>query len=165
MKRLSFMELLYAALVWAIKRADRVEMDMESMKGYMGHLAYMCMHATTNNYTDEAYRGYDGAIREKAKEKGLRAFKMGDNGLSLLHFNLDNSRGHKAVKKGRSGSSGKPGKQAGEEAAGASTQGGPCYGHNYKKEGCKRKKCCWDHKCIACGSTEHVIGACPSRKF
>ena len=60
----------------------------------------MCMHATMNNYTNEAYRGYDGAIREKAKEKGLRAFKMGDNGLSLLYFNLDNSRGHKAVRKG-----------------------------------------------------------------
>ena len=75
-------------------------MDVDHMRGYMGHLAYLCMHATTGNYTDDAYRGYDKAVREKVKEKGLKQFKMGDHKLSLLHFNLDNAKTLKDSKKG-----------------------------------------------------------------
>ena len=73
-----------------MKRLERVGMDMDHMRGYMGHLAYLGMHATTGNYTDDSYRGYDNSGREKVK-KGLKQFKMGDHELSLLHFNLDNA--------------------------------------------------------------------------
>ena len=75
-----------------MKCLDRVGMDMDHMWRYMGHLAYLCMHTTTDNYTDDAYRGHDKAVREKVKEKGLKQFKMGDHELSLLHFNLDNAK-------------------------------------------------------------------------
>ena len=46
-RRITFIELLYAALVWGAKRASKVNMNMAAVRGYMGHLAYMCMHATT----------------------------------------------------------------------------------------------------------------------
>ena len=76
-------------------------MDVDALMGYLGHLAFMSMNAIASNYSDEAYCGYDHAIREKAKEKGLRAFKMGDNGLSFLHFNMDNSKSYGVARKGR----------------------------------------------------------------
>ena len=158
MKRLTFYELLYAALVWGIKRAGKVEMDMSELQGYMGHLAYMCMHAITNNYSDEAYRGYDKAVREKVKEKGLKAFKMGDNELSLLHFNLDNA---KALKEGRKAS--RPMKQAAD--SGGKVVRGSCYGHNFNKEGCTVKKCEFEHRCLACKSKEHILEMCPKKKY
>ena len=158
-KRLSFIELLHAALVWGAKRAVKADMNIESMQGYMAHLAYMCMHATTNNYSEDAYRGYDKAIREKAKEKGLRAFRMGDNALSLLHFNLDNTRDHKEGRKSRGATV-----KRGAVSSGAKAKG-VCYAHNYNKEGCSRKKCDWDHHCISCKSTDHVVDACPNKKY
>ena len=88
MKKVTFFELLYAALVWGMKRSERVGMDMDHMRGYMGHLAYLCVHATTGNYTDDAYRDYDTGVREKVKENGLK------------QFNLDNAKTLKDSKKG-----------------------------------------------------------------
>lgn len=159
--RLTFSELLYAALVWALKRAVKVDMDMDSLLGYIGHCAYMCMHATSNNYTDEAYRGYDHAVREKALEKGLRAFKMGDNSLSLLHFNMDTSRAHKSSGKSKTTYS-----NTGKETSTSSAKvKGVCYGHNYNKEGCTRSRCDWDHHCLQCKSKNHIVENCPEKKF
>ena len=160
-KRLSFVELLYAALMWGIKRSARVNMDFDSLRGYMGHLAYMCMHATTGTYTDVAYRGYDKAVRDKVKEKGLKWFKMGDQELSILHFNLDNARSLKEIasKKGKTESQGKKG--VGE----APRVRGPCYGHNYNKGGCVAKDCIYDHKCVVCKSFDHTLDKCPSKRY
>lgn len=158
-KKLTFNELIYAALLWGAKRASKVDMDIEDAQRYMGHLAYMAMHATTNNYTDEAYRGYDRDVREKVKERGLKALKMGDSGLSLLHFNLDNSRLHKDGRKGKVSGP----KRGAEGTAGKAK--GACYAFNYNKDGCTRKKCDWDHHCISCKSVDHVVESCPSKKY
>ncbi len=160
-RKITFIELLHAALVWGAKRAKKVDMNMAAVRGYMGHLAYMCMHATTGNYSDEAYREYDRAVRDKVKDKGLRAFRMGDNALSLLHFNLDNARAMRENRKGRTTSS----RRRTEGASSGSKVRGACYAHNYNKEGCTRKKCDWDHHCISCKSTEHVIENCPNKKY
>ena len=46
-----------------------------------------------------AYRGYDKAVWEKVKEKGLRQFKMEDHELSLLNFNLGTAKMLKDMKK------------------------------------------------------------------
>ena len=157
---MTFFELMYAALVWGVKRAGKVDMDVEAIQGYMGHLAYVCMHATMGNYTDEAYRGYDGAIRDKAKDKGLKAFRMGDNGLSLLHFNLDNSRAHKDMRKRAT-----TGTNRSTPAAAEGKAVGPCNAHNFDKGGCVRKACRWIHQCSVCKSPEHVAEACTNKKY
>lgn len=159
-KRLTFIELLYAALMWGIKRSSRLNMDLPAMKGYMGHMAYMCMHATTGTYTDNAYRGYDKAVREKVKEKGIKCFKMGDQELSILHFNLDNSRALKEPKKAMKSES--LVRKSGEDI---SRVRGACYGHNYNKDGCANKKCVYDHKCVICKNWDHTLDKCPNKRY
>ena len=155
-KKLSYNELMYASLLWGSKRARKVGMSYDELRSYIGHLCYMCMHAIAGNYTDEAFRGYDRAVRSKVKEKGVRAFKMGDHELSILHFNLDNTRSMRDSRRSSarystiSGSS-KPSK-------------GLCYSHNFDKGGCIRTKCGWDHKCLNCKSSDHVVGSCPTKK-
>lgn len=159
---LNYNELMYAACVWGAKRAKKADMSVEALMGYLGHLAYMSMHAITNNYSDEAYRGYDRAIREKAKEKGVRAFRMGDTELSLLHFNMDNSRSHKESKKSRSTFT----KTDAESRTSVSSKvKGSCFQHNYNKDGCKRENCTWDHHCLMCRSKSHVAEGCPNKKY
>ena len=66
-------------------------MGYDELKDYAGHVAYMCLHATSGTYTDKAFHGYDKAVREKAKAKGLQAFKLGDQELSLPYFTLVNT--------------------------------------------------------------------------
>ena len=56
MKKLTVNEVLYAALLWGSKHTGKVGKELEDAQWYMGHLAYMAMHATTSNYADEAYR-------------------------------------------------------------------------------------------------------------
>lgn len=158
--KLVFSELLYAACMWGHKRSVKMDWEIEQAAGYMGHLAYLCMHATTNNYSDEAYRGYDEAIREKAKDKGMKAFRLGDTELSLLHFNMDNTRSNRETVKATVKSSKK-----GSSAEGSKAVKGVCYGHNYNKEGCVRKKCDWDHRCVTCKSWDHTYESCPSKKY
>ena len=82
-----------------------MDMNMAVVRGYMGHLTYMCMHAMMGNYNDEVYQEYDRAVRDKVSDKGLRAFRMGDNLLSLLHFNLDNAHAMRENQKGHTTSS------------------------------------------------------------
>ena len=160
-KRLTVMELLYAALIWGIKRSSKVSMDMDNLKGYMGHLAYMCMHAITGTYTDEAYRGYDKAVRDKVKEKGLKWFKMGDQELSILHFNLDNARSMKDTRK-----TGKRASSSSSKPAAIGTKvKGACYAFNYTKGGCVTKDCEWEHKCIVCKSWDHSVETCSKKRY
>ena len=66
-------------------------MTFDDLVGYIGHVAYMCMHATSNTYTDRAFRSYDKAVHDRAKENGLSAFSMGDHELNILHFNYKNT--------------------------------------------------------------------------
>ena len=133
--------------------------------GYLGHLAYMSMHAIANNYLDEAYHGYDHAIREKAKEKGLQAFKMGDNGLSLLDFNMDNSKSYGVARKGRMGvvTSKADWSTAGSGGLPLKVKGS-CFAFNYSKDGCTREKCSWDHHCLTRRSKSHIAEGCPYKK-
>ena len=155
-KKLTFPELMYAALLWGIKKGKKVGMSSTDFQSYMGHLCYMSMHATTCTFTDEAFRGYDRAIREKAKERGVGAFKMGDNNISLLHFNLDNARALRDNKR-YSGT-----KYTSRDFS--KPKRGLCYAHNFNREGCKASECKWEHKCVACKSKEHVVSTCPTRK-
>lgn len=159
-KRLNFVELMYAALVWCVKKSEKIGMESDDFRGYLGHLAYMTMHAITNNYNDSAYRGYDKAVREKVKRKGLKCFKMGDQELSLLHFNLDNARLTRDTRRAtRPATSHRKVWESNARARGA------CYAHNFTKGGCIEKECTWEHSCIACKSTSHIISKCPSKKY
>ena len=157
-KKLNFSELLYASLLWGVKRARKVGMNMADLQNYIGHLCYMTMHATTNTFTDEAFRGYDRAIREKVKEKGIKCFKMGDNNVSLLHFNLDNARSIRDVKRPMYSSAKK------YVSNFSKPRRGLCYAHNFDKSGCTKKDCDWDHKCVSCRSSDHVVSSCPNKK-
>lgn len=158
-KKLTVLELLFAALVWGMRRAERVGMTMKEVRGYMGHLSYMVMHAMTGAYTDAAYREYDKAVRRKVKEQGLKHFKQGDQELSLLYFNLDNVRNVRDMRR--------QGRYTGtvRHAEGYVKQSGPCYAFNYDKVGCAAKKCSWEHVCIACRSSEHAIKVCPRKRY
>ena len=60
-----------------IRCGKHVGMNFDDLVGYVGHAAYMCMLATSNSYTDRAFRGYDKAVRDRAKANGLLAFYMG----------------------------------------------------------------------------------------
>ena len=157
-KKLSIFELLHAALMWGVKRAVKVGMTVKDLEGYMGHIAYMTMHATTGNYTEEAYRGYDRAVREKVKEKGIKCFKMGDQEISLLHFNLDNSRSSRDIRKLHKPISGQL------RYTDTGRVRGACYGFNYNKDGCVRKNCEWEHRCIKCRSGDHGASTCQNRR-
>ena len=70
-------------------------MEITDLMRYLRHLVYMCMHSTTSNYTDEVYRAVTGRSGRKRRRKDGGLFQMGDNGLSLLHCNMDNSKSHK----------------------------------------------------------------------
>ena len=132
-------------------------MDYEQLRGYVGHVAYMCTHATTNNYTDKAYRCYDKAIREKARgRKGLRAFRMGDQKLSLLHFNLDNTRSQKEARRPTRTAYGNKNHDSVKKV---------CYAHNYNKDGCSVRNCDYEHKCLICKSGDHILEACKRKKY
>ena len=155
-KKLSFPELMYAALLWGVKRGQKVGMSSTDLQAYMGHLCYLSMHATSNTFTDEAFRGYDRAIRERAKERGVRAFKMGDNNISLLHFNLDNS---KALRESKRFSASKY-----TQRDYSKPKRGLCYAYNFNRDGCKASECKWEHKCVNCKSKDHIVSACPGRK-
>ena len=155
-KKLSFPELMYASLLWGIKRSRKVGMSYADLIDYMGHLCYLSMHATSSTFNDEAFRGYDHAIREKAKEKGVRAFKMGDSNISLLHFNLENSRSLRDSR--RSYNSSKATREMSKPKRGV------CYGFNFNNQGCTRKECSWDHRCLSCKSKDHPVSSCPTKK-
>ena len=158
-KKVNVFELLYAALVWGMRRAERVGMSMKEVRGYMGHLSYMVMHAMTGTYTDAAYREYDKAVRRKVKEQGLKHFKQGDQELSLLYFNLDNVKTVRDLRRQNRFTSGTV-----RYAEGYVRQKGPCYAFNYDRVGCSARKCGWEHICIACRSSEHAIKACPRKR-
>lgn len=159
LKRVTFVELMYAALIWGVKRSTKVGMTKSDLRGYMGHLAYMAMHAITGNYTDEAYRGYDKAVREKVTEKGMKHFKMGDHDLSLLHFNLNNSR---AMKDNRRQSFRVSSGLKTTEAARLARRA--CYTFNYSKDSCVAKNCEWEHYCMGCRSKSHGVSTCPGHR-
>lgn len=159
-KKLTVLELLFAALVWGMRRAERVGMTMKEVRGYMGHLSYMVMHAMTGAYTDSAYREYDKAVRRKVKERGMRFFKQGDQELSLLFFNLDNVKNVKDSRRQYGAGSNNT-----RYAQGYVKPTGACYAFNYDKTGCKIKSCVWDHVCIVCRSQEHAIGSCPKKRY
>ena len=155
-KKLSVMELVHAALAWVYKRGRKVGMEYDQLRGYVGHVAYMCMHATTMNYTDRAYRCYDKAVRQKARGgKGLKAFRMGDQKLSLLHFNLDNTKSQKEVRRPARGYGNKNSDNAKKV----------CYAHNYNKDGCSVRQCEYEHKCLICKSSDHTLEACKRKKY
>lgn len=158
-KRLNFLELMYAALLWGMKRAERIGMSVKDVQGYMGHLAYMTMHAITGTYTDAAYRDYDAAVRDKVKDKGIKYFALGDHELSLLYFNLDNSR---SVRESR-----RPPRSSMSHKVVDSVNKvrGACYAHNYNKEGCTVKGCGWDHSCLICRNSDHVMAKCPNKRY
>lgn len=159
-KKLTIFELLYAALVWGMRRAEKVGMTMKEVRGYMGHLSYMTMHAITGTYTDQAYREYDKAVRRKVKERGLKHFKQGDQELSLLYFNLDNVKSVRDVKRQKRYVS-----SSVRYAEGYGKQTGACYAFNYDKIGCTAKKCGWEHICIACRGSDHAIKTCPRKRY
>ena len=156
LKKCTFVELIYAALCWVLKRGRRVGMEYDQLRGYVGHIAYMCMHASMNNYTDRAFRCYDKAIRDRAKDKGLKAFKMGNTALSLVHFNLNNIRGTKETRRPVRTSYG--GKQFSAPIR-------VCYSFNYNRDGCTLKRCEYEHKCIACKSSDHSVNNCKQKKY
>ena len=155
-KKLSYNELMYASLLWGSKRARKVGMSYDELRCYIGHLCYMCMHAISGNYTDEAFRGYDRAVRSKVKEEGVQAFKMGDHELSILHFNLDNTRSMRDSRR--------PSTKYSTISGSTKPSKGLCYSHNFDKAGCVRTKCGWDHKCLNCKSSDHVVGSCPTKR-
>lgn len=159
-KKLTVFELLYAALVWGMRRAERVGMNMKEVRGYMGHLSYMAMHAITGTYNDSAYREYDKAVRRKVKERGLKCFRQGDQELSLLYFNLDNVKTGRDMKRQNRYVSSNV-----RYAEGYVKQAGACYAFNYDRTGCSTKKCAWEHICIACRSSEHAIRTCPRKRY
>ena len=156
LKKVTVTELLYAALMWGVKRSEEVGMTFENLRRYMGHCAYMCMHAATNNYADKAFRNYDRAVREKAKKKGLKAFRMGDGRLTLLHFNLDNTRNSREIRK--------PTRQS-TNARNFDSARKICYAFNYNKDGCSVSKCEYEHRCIVCKSSDHTIDSCKKKKY
>ena len=154
LKKLTVLELIYTALTWGIKRSEKVGMDFKLLRGYMGHIAYMCMHATTSAYTDRTYRSYDKAVRSKVKEDGLSAFSQGNMEISLLHFNHDNIRPVKEVRPaGRYGTNTR------------SFEKKICYAFNYSKAGCTVRKCDYDHKCLVCKSSDHAVEACRRKRY
>ena len=156
LKKCTFIELIYASLCWVLKRGERVGMEYKELKGYVGHIAYMCMHASMNNYTDRAFRCYDKAIRDRAKEKGLKAFRMGNSALSLVHFNLNNIRGSREVRKpSRTTFSGRS----------YSVPSKVCYSFNYSRDGCVSKRCEYEHKCIVCKGSDHTVSNCKQKKY
>ena len=93
-------------------------------------------------------------MREKANEKGLNHFKLGDQELSLLHFNLDNA---KALNDSQNVAAMSTGTGAKKVPEGGSKVKGACYGYNYNKEGCTTKDCKWEHRCLTCKSKDHSI--------
>ena len=156
LKKCTFIELIYAALCWVLKRGERVGMEYKDLKGYVGHIAYMCMHASMNNYTDRAFRCYDKAIREKAKDKGLKVFRMGNTALSLVHFNLNNIRGSREVRK--------PTRPA-FTGRSYSMPSKVCYSFNYNRDGCTLKRCEYEHKCIVCKASDHAVNTCKQKRY
>lgn len=155
LKKVTVMELVYAALVWGMKRGKQAGFDYEDLERYIGHVAYMCMHASTSTYVDQAYRGYDKAIREKVKEKGLKSFVMGDPELSLQFFNLDNKRSSR--------DSYRPAR-TGYVAKSYDNTRRLCYSYNYNKEGCTLRTCNYEHKCLNCRTMGHPSSECKSKK-
>ena len=154
LKKLTVLELIYAALRWGIKRGEKVGMDYQTLRGYMGHVAYMCMHATTSVYTDRTYRSYDKAVRSKVKEEGLGAFSQGNMEISLLHFNHDNIKPAKEVRPASRFSA--PARQFDKKI---------CYAFNYSKSGCTVRKCDYEHKCLVCKSSDHAIDGCRRKRY
>lgn len=155
-KHLTVIELIYAALLWVIRRGKHVGMEYDDLSRYVGHVAFMCRHASTGTYSDKAFRGYDKAIRDKAKSKGLKAFRMGDTELSMLHFTLDNTRAVKEVRKPSGQSYSSKTYEVGKKV---------CYAFNYSKDGCTARNCDYEHKCIICKTSDHSIETCKRRKY
>ena len=114
------------------------------------------LHATSGTYTDKAFMGYDKAIRDKAKTKGVKAFKMGDQQLAMLHFTLANTRTMRELRKfGRPSFVNKTfdyGKKI-------------CYAYNYAKDGCSARLCDYEHKCISCKSGDHTVDKCNRKRY
>lgn len=48
-KKITFLELLYAAMLWLIKRSKKLDMSSGHCRGYVGHLAYMTLHAINHD--------------------------------------------------------------------------------------------------------------------
>lgn len=158
-KKLTFLELMYASLVWGMRRAEKVGMTVKEVQGYMGHLSYMTMHAITGAYTDSAYREYDKAVRLKVREHGMKYFRQGDQELSLLFFNLDNARSMRDTRRPFKQTTGNT-----RYAEGYGKARGVCYAFNYDRSGCGVKKCLYDHVCISCRSVDHPISSCPKKR-
>ena len=73
----------------------------------------------------------------------MKAFKMGDQQLAMLHFPLTNT--HTTVEPRKFGRTGFVGKtfDYGKKI---------CYAYNYAKDSCSARRCDYEHKCISCKS-------------
>ena len=69
-KRLSCIELIYASLMWLLKRNKKLNMSQNNILGVVGHIAYLALQAIPGMYTDSAFRGYDKDVRQLARDNG-----------------------------------------------------------------------------------------------
>ena len=67
-------------------------MSSINILGVVGHISYLTLQAIPGTYTDSAFRGYDKDIRQLARDNGLSEFKLGNQEVSLLHFNVENTK-------------------------------------------------------------------------
>ena len=51
-KKLTAIELIYVVLLWVMQCRKHVDMGVDDILRYMGHMAFMILHATSGTYMD-----------------------------------------------------------------------------------------------------------------
>ena len=143
--------------MWVIKRHRKIGMNFTNLLGFFAHIAYLTLQAIPNTYTDSAFRVYDRDIRQLVQEKGLEEFKVGNQEVSLLHFNIANT---KPIRDSR-----KPFRSYNPVYRNLNKLRGYCYAYNYTRDGCSNPECRYDHKCINCHSKDHPQQSCTAKRF
>ena len=151
---------------------DLEDPTVEELKGYMAHIGYLAMKATSNLYIHKATMDYDTNVRIMADRRGMSVFTGGIESVSLLAFNYDNTqqaarqRGVTAEAAKRSSSGNSAGSSRGRGRQPGQTpdrRRGTCYDWNLKNEGCTNSSCNAYHTCMYCWDANHKGAECNQR--
>lgn len=146
-RKLNAYELIEASSKWCLNIED---LTVKDYRVFIQHMAFIANRAKSDEFKDCAHTEYDAEIRKLAETIGFAAFSKANNGESVLHYGLPNTRPRKTSK---------------QESYRKSNQknGGkrPCFRWN-REGGCDQTedKCGFGHYCGKCSSRSHGRHSC-----
>ena len=125
----------------------------EDITGLVDHMELLIEKSCTKIYLLSSLSAYDAAVKTRASEDGIGAFKSVSNSEVLRHLSYD---GTVVAQRAYSQSKARP---TGTKTGTVGTSQNSCFAFN-KVDGCKFNPCRFRHSCSSCGTPGHSAVNC-----